>query len=299
MRKLSTTALLGACMLSSCYTNVNQAWFQRQHSGYVLDYHTDEAAGLRGLSPQLYRCGEDWYIAAFRSDVRVRERWLHFVAESYRERHVLTLTPQPGRPVSYHKITPEMAGWLLRSDQESYAWLTEAKVTEELAKAGGEWLDTLPPGAKPVEAEFLKHCRTRTEHVEVRSAEDPWYAYPMSGLTFVCVDVPCSAAATALSAAALLGLLYLDSKLTDDEDDEDSLFTFEFESKKSKRRKADDTPPPPPPHHAHDKRPHAAESTRPHHHTHRKRHDEHAHSKQHKHDKHDHEHEDKHERKKK
>ena len=286
MNKLFTIGALGSMLLTSCYTNVNQAWFNKQYAGYQLDYHTDEPTGLRGLPPVLYRCGEDWYIAAICSEVKDRDYHLHFVAESFRKRHAFTLTQKEGRPVAYHKITPEMVSWLLHSDQQSYDWFTTGKLEAEFAKAGGEWLEQLPPGARAVNAEFLKYCRARADYVEELPAEpDPWYTYPLAGLTFLCVDVPCSAAATAVSVAAVAGLLYLDSKLDDEEEDDDSFFSFDASSKRNKARKKDDAQPPRKEqhdhhnhlggkhHHSGDKHSHAGNK---HHHTHGdkpKRHD--------------------------
>ena len=226
-------ALLALC---SCYTNVNQAWFNKQYTGYRLDYYTDEPVGLRGLPPVLYRCGEDWYIAAIRCEVKDRDYHLHFVREGFHRRHGFALTPLPGRPVAYHKITPEMARWMLRSDHESPEWFKHDSVIRELSKAGGEWLEQLPPGAVPVKAEFLKYCRARANYVEELPAEPtPWYTYPLAGLTFLCVDVPCSAVATAVPVVSLIGLLYIDSKQDDSADAVASRTTASFKEENKAR----------------------------------------------------------------
>ena len=237
-------ALCPALLLASCYTNVNQAWFNKQYTGYKLDYYTDEPAGLRGLPPVLYRCGEDWYIAAIRSEVKDRDYHLHFAAESFHKRHAFALTQQEGRPVCYHKITPEMARWLLRSDHESPDWFSHDRVIHELSKAGGGWLEQLPPGAKAVNAEFLKYCRARANYVEESPAEpDPWYTYPLAGLTFLCVDVPCSVAATVVPVVPWVGLLYIYSKQDDSADAISSLSSATPVSFKRESVRVDDIHP--------------------------------------------------------
>ena len=221
-------AIPALLVCASCYTNINQVWFNKQYSGYRLDYHTNAEAGVYGLPPVLYRCGEDWYIAGILSHVQDRDMHLHRIQERYDQRHRFVLTAQTGRPLRYHKITPEMAAWLLRSDQESFAWFTSAKVREELEKAGGDWLENLPPGAKSVPAGFLKLGKAQARHVMELDTPSPWYAYPMAGLTFLCVDVPCSAVASVLA----LSLMVIDSALEDDE-----------EEQARKEAQKDDTPP--------------------------------------------------------
>lgn len=193
-------------LLSSCYTNINQAWFNRQYEGYRLDYHTEASAGIQGLPPVLYRSGDDWYIAGVQSRVEDQDTHLHSFEEDFYARHNFKLIPLEGNPVRYHKITPEMALWMQRSDQHSYEWFTSAKVCEELDKAGGDWLEQLPKGAKAVPAAFLKTGRARAKYVALLRDESAWYAYPMSGLTFLCIDVPYTAVLSTITTVLFLAV---------------------------------------------------------------------------------------------
>lgn len=234
--KCRLATLCAALLLCSCYTNLNQAWFEKKYEGYLLDYNTDEASGLRGLPPRLYRAGQEWYIAAVRSDVQDHDKRVHAAGQTLLERHTFTLTPQQGRPIFYHKITPEMAYWMLRSDDASDFWFSDFSVKDEIEKAGGEWLPALPPGAKAVDAEYLKYCRSSANYVQQLPTDDPWYAYPMAGLTFLCVDLPCSIAITSVVTAAFVGVAWLESKADDDDDDDDDSF-IDFDPTPSKPSK--------------------------------------------------------------
>lgn len=227
-----------ACLLSSCYTNVNQAWFRKEYSGYLLDYGGEVNKG-RGLEPALYRCGDEWYIAGIKSHVRDRDWHVHAAWNSYEERHRFALTPLAGRPVYYHKITPEMASRLMVSDATTYSWYTAKHVKEALRRAGGEWVPSLPAGARRVPAAFLRYTSTSTSIAEPESVRSPWYAYPMAGLTFLCVDVPCSAALTAVTTVAYLAL-------NDDDDDEEDWVSSSLPSGKKKK-----AAPPSKKHHGH------------------------------------------------
>lgn len=219
--------LSAAALLSACYTNVNQAWFRKEYSGYLLDYSGEEKSG-RALAPALYRCGDDWYIAGIKSYVRDRDWHVHAAWNSYEERHRFALTPLAGRPVYYHKITPGMAKLLMASDQAVYAQYTAERLKADMRQAGGSWEPALPPGARRVSAAFLKHGHTSISHVEAVDTRSAWYAYPMAGLTFLCVDVPCSAALTAVTTVAYLAL-------NDDDDDDDDWVSSSMPSGKKKK----------------------------------------------------------------
>ena len=174
-------------------------WFrgEREYVGYHLDYRTEAEAGEWGLSPVLYQCGADWYIAAVRC--RLVDDYpysgIQELGADFYTRHYFDSYPDA---LYFHKITPELAFWLLKSDQESLKWFTRSKMESELAKAGGDWSPSLPSGAKPVPARFLEFARRRLMLVELQKDSSPWYAYPMAGLTFLCVDVPATATGLAL-----------------------------------------------------------------------------------------------------
>ena len=186
--------VMALCMLTGCYTTVNQVWVPREYVGYSLDYKGDDAKEARSLPPVLYRCGDDWYIAAVKSSVIEISRPVHSVFDAYYKMHDFVLSPLPDYPIYYHKITPEMAANMQRSDQESLRWFSPSRVAGELKKAGGDWMKQLPPGAQPVQAEFLKYCRSSTPQVKKLGTKGAWYSYPLAGLTFLAVDVPISAA---------------------------------------------------------------------------------------------------------
>ena len=241
-------------MLTGCYTTVNQVWVPREYVGYSLDYKGDDAKEARSLPPVLYRCGDDWYIAAVKSSVIEISRPVHSVFDGYYKMHDFVLSPLPDYPIYYHKITPEMAANMQRSDQESHRWFSPSRVAGELKKAGGDWMKQLPPGAQPVQAEFLKYCRTSTFNVKELDTKNSWYSYPMAGLTFLVVDVPFSVAATSVTIAAYLALQTLE--------DEDSELWHHKHHKSAKH-----APSPPPS----KKRPHGGGAR-------------HSHGKHHKHD---------------
>lgn len=198
--------VFAACVLNSCYTNVNQLWIKgkREYEVCHFDYYSDPIAGIKGLPPRLYKCGADWYIAAryMRLSDSYPYNCVQRIPDSFEERHGFEATPDA--PVYYHKITPELADMLLHSDQECWKWFSKDKMLQELTKAGGEWLPALPAGAKPHSAIFLEYCRrdllVTEEHIEPL----PWYTYPAMGLTFLCVDVPASA--VCISGGVLAGM---------------------------------------------------------------------------------------------
>lgn len=184
---------VGAALLSSCYTNVNQMWFKgkREYEVSHLDYHTDASIGVQGLAPVLYRCGDDWYIAAKYTKQRdaYPGRGVQWVGLAYEERHRFELKAHA--PVYYHKITPAMANMLLKDSAESRSWFSEQKMRVALAQAGGSWVAQLPPGSKPVPSAFLRRCHSSLMLVDERNYAS-WMTYPASWLTFLCVDVPAS-----------------------------------------------------------------------------------------------------------
>lgn len=214
-----------AGLLSSCYTNVNQLWLQgrREYEVSQFDYYADPAAGIKGLPPLLYKCGDDWYIAA--RYMRLTDAYpyncVQWVSATYAERH--GFEGDAAAPVYYHKITAEMAAMLRRSDQASWEWFSKRKMQQELAKAGGEWLPALPAGAQAHPAIFLKYCRRELLVAEERTASLPWYTYPAVGLTFVCVDVPASAVSLTLGMLYGMGVSFMDITFVGAGDADDDL----------------------------------------------------------------------------
>lgn len=196
MKKLF--CLFVVCLLSSCYSAVNRAWIEphKEYSGYYLDYCESgkpRQAGATSLSPLLYAHGSDWYIAGIACRFNSEPTMIHSIRDGFYERR--RLIPIKPERVRYHKITPELAQWLMVSDEYSYAWFNSATVQRELRKAGGEWLDKLPSGAVPKPAAFLKTSRLSLPLVDAESRHAPWYTYPAAGVTFVCIDIPFSAVA--------------------------------------------------------------------------------------------------------
>lgn len=202
---------MAAGLLSSCYTNVNQLWLQgkREYELSHFDYYSDPKAGIKGLPPSLYKCGDDWYIAA--RYMRLADAYpyncVQWFSASYEARHGFEGAAEA--PVHYHKITPEMAAMLRRSDQECWEWFSKRKMQQELAKAGGEWLPTLPAGAQAYPAIFLEYCRSDLLVAEEHTESLPWYTYPAMGFTFLCVDVPASAVSLSLGTLYGMGLSFM------------------------------------------------------------------------------------------
>lgn len=193
---------VAVCALSSCYSNFNQALLGsgKQYEGYWLDYHTDAPSGKHGLAPALYRCGNDWYMAGAKCSFEEESVGrLHSASSGFLERHTFTPKEEGKRQVFYHKITPEMAKWMMTSDQESWYWFDPVAVDEEMKRAGGEWLPALPAGAKAVPAVFLKYCRSGSYYVsQVTDDGSPTLAYPVAAIVFLGVDVPLTIASSAL-----------------------------------------------------------------------------------------------------
>ena len=192
-RALVILALAAACLLNSCYTTLNQQWREghRRYVGYNLDYQSHKKDNSEQPLPAvLYRCGDDWYLAGRSCEFTARMGLGHrHDADFYTRRTFYPHETQPAA-VRYHKITPELAERLRVSDLRSYAWFRPTRVEEEMHKAGGEWIDTLPPGAKAEPALFLKTGNLALPIVTAEHDSTPLYAYPLVALTFVALDVP-------------------------------------------------------------------------------------------------------------
>lgn len=200
-----TMSLLLAGGLSSCYTNVNQLWFKgkREYEVCYMGYYSTPWEDAQTLPQVLYRCGDDWYLAAHYN--RLSDgypysciQWANF---DFAERH--GFEPDPQAPVYYHKITPELADAMLRPDQVSWHWFSRETMLRELARAGGEWIPQLPAGAKAYSSAFLRQCKSNLLLVEEHTVVPPsWYTYPAAGLTALVVDVPGTALALSLGCVA-------------------------------------------------------------------------------------------------
>lgn len=201
---------LGVSMLSACYTNYNQRLLEdyRECSGYDINY--DKSAETAGLSPVLYRAGKDWYLAGVKCPVEVihgMPPW-HSAFSSWYDRNETSPLRKPGQPIYYHKITPETASLLL-SPRAAKSKITDGMIAASMKKAGGDWVRRLPQGARAVPAPQLQNSASAPHWVMVDSVKTraPWYVTIASGLTFVCYDVPYSAAcsmAYALASPVLL-----------------------------------------------------------------------------------------------
>lgn len=205
-RTLASCSCLGAAacaMLSSCYSNYHQAWFQphREYVGFELNYATEPEKETEGLPPVIYRCGDEWYIAAVRCKLAnvVTAPGLQ-ILDGDGDEPSLEKSPES---ICFHKITSELAYWLLRSDQESHRWMMEKKLRQEMKKAGGEWVAQLPEGAQSVPAPYLQYAKRQLLLIDMARDDAPWYSYPMAGLTLVCVDVPFTASMMVLYCCTL------------------------------------------------------------------------------------------------
>lgn len=192
-------SMLLACVLSSCYTNVNQLWFKgkREYEVCWFDYCADKKGAVRSLSPRLYRSGDEWYIAARYSKYRDRypDSCVQWVGLDYEERH--GIAPNLQAPIYYHRITPRMAEQLQRRNVNSLNCFEEKLLRKDIASAGGEWVPRLPAGARAVRAEGLSSNSSLLLVNETNHAS--WLAYPASWLTFLCVDVPATTISFALT----------------------------------------------------------------------------------------------------
>ena len=189
-----------ASLLCGCYANFNQFWYRskRDYTGYSIRHE-----GARSLPHVLYRCGEAWYIAAQLCEIRddYPGAGVQFIGNSYYERH--HFTPRETAAVCYHKITPALAQMLLRSDQETDLWFSPAALERELAAAGGQWEPELPKGAVAVPAEYLRFCRSSVLLVK-ETSRARWYTHAAAGATFLCVDLPLSAALMSATSVVLI-----------------------------------------------------------------------------------------------
>ena len=155
----------------------------REYVGYEVSATGEyESAGAGGL----FRCGEEWYVAAVRCRAEVYEDHLPPVS-LWKHRRSVILHPEDAEKAAlcYHKITPAMAA---RMQQERHTILPH-ELKAALREAGGAWVESLPPDAQRVNASYIGHYAL----AEQTGSHAPWYAYPAAGLTLLAVDVPLTA----------------------------------------------------------------------------------------------------------
>ena len=237
--------LLVAMGLSSCYTTLSLAPLEdyRTYHGYEMDYadSTDENGKTTPapLSPHIYRCGNDWYVAAVQREFKFpRMRGgleMRVVGGSYVEETRLEpiLTAQNAQPViRYHKIMPRFAAMLLQPDDKyrivnisgnvinvepnqvtRHAVLnrnpefSNRLIVAAIKDAGGKWLDELPPNAQAIHSPYLESRKQTTyswKIVESTQSSAPLHCYILSGIALVCVDVPIIVLSTAVFLLAIM-----------------------------------------------------------------------------------------------
>lgn len=182
--------LSAACLQSSCYTNYNQYWMKnhRDYKGYeVRNYSTVK----KEAAPSVWRVEEEWYLEAQRMDFQVRRRgnahhWKSnwWAEHDYRAERDTQFT-------AFHKISPEMAHKLINGVR-----VDDAALEKDLRHAGGTWRTELPRG-RAAQPHPIKQ-KYSWSGVDTVHTHAPWYNYAAMGLTFVCVDIPCTAALSSL-----------------------------------------------------------------------------------------------------
>ena len=250
MKALSLLALICAWSLCSCYTNFNQTFMRKEYDGYLIEIPRkapdDTPAGqaqekrqvsTEGLIPEekalpsvLYRCGEDWYVAGVRCDVRARDRHFHSIFEAPTSGVSFKMTPMPGCPVYYHKITNYSAQRVFYTDpigapkeivdllklqsvslSDARARRIDKKVmrlwTRWMEKNGieldpdCEWVSELPKGAVAVHVPLLEVYGYSKKDAKLISVSGGTHNHIFSGLTTVVWDVPGTIVANVLMLA--------------------------------------------------------------------------------------------------
>ena len=182
---MSLPVAVAALCLGACVSLQHERCLEpyREYAGYKVSAAGEyESAGAGGL----YRCGEEWYVAAVRCRAEVYEDHLPPVSLWEHRRSVILHPEGAGNPVlCYHKITPTMAA---RMQQERHTILPH-ELKAALREAGGAWVESRPHNAQRVRITCTGHYAL----AEQTGSHAPWYAYPAAGLTLLCVDVPLTA----------------------------------------------------------------------------------------------------------
>ena len=193
MRSMKRWRILLSVMsmvLTGCYSTYSQVALApvRVHEGIEADY-----GGVRGASKRkdesalpavVYRVGDEWYIAAYPAEFRVRPR-LGFLSMGDAHHELIKRGP-----VCYYRITPLMAKRLCESPARPP--LSGDELKRSMRQAGGSCLSALPDGAVAVKAPLLKsNAYWNSWRIIGRAKSRPkWYRYPLAGVTLLCVDTP-------------------------------------------------------------------------------------------------------------
>ena len=176
--------------LTGCYSTYSQVALapMRVHEGIEADYGgfggTMEGKEERALPAVVYRVGDEWYLAAYPAEFKVRPRCGFLsMGDAYYE------LIRRG-PVCYYRITPHMAKRLCESPGGTPP--SGDELERSMRQAGGSRLSALPDGAVAVEAPLLKSNGSCNSRIIIGRAKSrpKWYRYPLAGVTLLCVDTP-------------------------------------------------------------------------------------------------------------
>ncbi len=181
MTRLALTLLLVALLPSCAYmqTHKNVKELGRNYPGYKLD-----------KPQQLYRSGNTWYVQATPAEYRLQHDVVHDNVFRKTNEPIMVLLDESSESPAYHAISPHTAAVLLRED----GYADSATLARELMESSQPWLNTLPHASShAVKAEINGEASvaiTRDPH----PAELPFRYRLLSGLDFLFVDVPGTAA---------------------------------------------------------------------------------------------------------
>lgn len=215
VRILMLVAVVLTC--SSCYTNYGWRSLDqyRAYERHVVGAVTDEKRELDSREksqPVIYRCGDEWYIPALSYSLRplrgaelkrssdfanavgdfyttdVQTLFAFEYNESIFDTRMVRADAAPR--VMYHKIPPGMAAHLMQPLGRKA--ISRRAMKKALQRAGGAWVESLPPGAEAVYAPYMLAVNYPTGWyiTEHRGTHAPWYAYLKAGALTVGVDVP-------------------------------------------------------------------------------------------------------------
>lgn len=228
VRMLMLAVVVLAC--SGCYTNYGRrsleeyGVYERHVVGAVTEKKGDDVR--ENAHPVIYRCGDEWYIPAFSyslrrltgAELKPSSDFASAVGEFY-SADVQTLfaseyneslfdarmTRADASPrVVYHKITPRMAAHLMKPLGQKA--ISRKAMKKDLRRAGGAWVESLPPGAEAVYAPYMLAANYPTSWyiTEHKGTHAPWYAYVKAGALSVGVDAPLFVASFVVVPAVLI-----------------------------------------------------------------------------------------------
>lgn len=158
--------LLASCLLCSCFTDFYRKplWRHEVFAGWEV-------------APKLYRAGDEGYVEG--RQVQLQSiRPGRFYVRSYEGR------------LGYHRVSSEMQKELL----ESAYVVSGNELARALKKSGGAWLPKLPRAAAGRATKLDSPPKLLVGRRIKRAA---WYRYALSGIAFVCADVPLNVAGDA------------------------------------------------------------------------------------------------------